>query len=56
MDCTLGLYYSISECHNVHAIDPMAKRGAVTSSSEGWDVGSAEPAQQLQGTSATSGF
>lgn len=56
MDYILGLYYSISEYHNVHARDPIAKRGAVTSSSEGWDVASAEPAQQLQGASATSGF
>lgn len=33
MDYTLGLYYSISECHNVHARDPIVKGGAVTSSS-----------------------
>lgn len=55
-----GLYfelcYSISEFHNVHARDPIAKGGAVTSSSEGWTGASAVPAQQLQGASATSGF
>lgn len=56
MDYTSGLCYSISECHNVHARDPIAKEGAVTSSSEGCAAASAEPAQQLQGASATSGF
>lgn len=56
MAYTLGLCYCVSECYNIHARDPMAKGGAVTSSSEAWAGASAEPAWQLQGASATSGF
>lgn len=51
-----GPYHSIAQCHSVHARDPIAKGGAVTPCSGAWAGASPEPAQQLRGASATSGF
>lgn len=43
MDYTLGLYCSISECHSVHARDPIGKGGAVIPLLGAWAGASPEP-------------